>query len=575
MKAFTRAGFILLACCLVFTTTACRSSDADAAEGTTGGARVTTIVPAEDSEMFTKRDGVTDYDTEDAVTIDLADDATYTDDPRVTVAGNCITLTGAGTYLLRGTLTDGRLCVDASDNDKLHIVFDGVSVSTSKASAFCIQHADKVFLTLAEGTSNSLTASGEAIADGSSNVDATVFSKCDLTVNGSGQLTVLSEASHGFAVKADLVLMGGTLTVTGAKHAISAKKSVRIKNGTYLLTAGTDGIHAEDQDDAARGFVHIAGGTLSINANADGLDAATTIQLIGGSITVATTNGKGIKAGMDLLIACDTLDISSADDAIHTNACCSITQGNIRIRTGDDGVHADDNLTIHGGTIEIGNSYEGLEGNSVDVLGGDITIKASDDGINAAGGTDASGFAPPNMSPGRREDTFGETTDESTYICVAGGRISVDAGGDGLDSNGSITVTGGTLFVSGSTGSDDAALDYDGNATVTGGVIVMTGSRGMAQNFGNASTQGSILLNYAANAESTVVLQSEAGDSLLTYEPPKAYSSVLVSHPSLSVGDTYSLTAAGTTQSIKLTSLIYGSGGMGGGMGGGRPMPRF
>lgn len=574
MRAHVRIVALLLLACSFLFTTACGSTVKDAAEGTAGGARATTIIAEEESEMFSKRDSATDYDPEDIVAIALADGATSADDPRVTVSDDRVTLTGAGTYLVRGALTDGQLCIDAEDSDKLHIILSGASISTAGAAALYVRAADKVFLTLEDGTSNHLAASGEAVTDGTANLDATVFSRCDLTVNGTGSLSVQSSASHGFAVKADLALMSGTFSVTAAKHAISAKKSIRIKDGSYLLTAGRDAIHAEDPDDTTRGFIYISGGTLRIDAASDGLDAATTLQFIGGSIT-ATAGSKGIKAGGDLLVACDALDISATDDAIHTNASCAITHGSIRISTGDDGVHADDNLTVHGGTIRIEESYEGLEGSTVDILGGEITIKASDDGINAAGGADASGSAPPNAPTGRHEDTF-RASDDTIYICIAGGHISVDAEGDGLDSNGSITVTGGTLLVSGSSGSDDAALDYDGTATVTGGIIVMTGSRGMAQNFGISSTQGSILLNYAASVLSTVSLRSEAGETLLSYEPPKAYSSVLVSHPSLTVGATYSLTAAGMTQSVKLTSLIYGTGGMGGGMGGGgRPMPRF
>ena len=571
MKRHLKWIAIALILCMVFTVSAC----GDTADTVTGnvaegeaGSDATVIEPAKESEMFTNRDAETTYDESDVITLVLQDDGTQSTDERVNVNGNTVTLTGAGTYLVSGTLANGQLIINGGDADKIHLIFRNASIHSDGSAAIYVQNAAKVFLTLEENTVNVLESSGAYTTNETANIDAALYAKKDVTINGSGELTVTSEYGHGLAVKADLVMMDGIFKVTGAKHAISTKNSIRIKNGTYTLSSGTDALHAENTVDASRGFIYIANGTFDINATSDGMDAASTLQIIDGSITVKA-GGIGIKATGDLLIAGGTMDISATDDAVHTNSNCSVTDGTLKLSTSDDGIHADANLSVSGGKITITESYEGLEGISVDIIGGTIDITASDDGVNAAGGNDSSGMQPG--FPDGRQDTF--SADSNCYIQISGGEMHVNASGDGLDSNGSITVTGGVTFVSGSTGGGDAALDYDGTGTITGGVIVLCGNSGMAQNFGSSSTQGSILVNYNSSSTATVTLSDSDGNTIVTCNPPKTYNSVVISAPALTKGNTYSLTACGQTQSITLSFLIYGSGGMGGGttQPGGRP----
>lgn len=566
MKKLLRCiSFILLFCIVLFSTACTQSGTTVTGNVSAGatGADATTIVPSEETDMFTNRDAETSYSEEDSLSLVLADGATASDDERIVVDGDTVTLTGAGTYLISGILSYGQIRINAADTDKLHLVFQGVSIRSCGSAALYVLNADKVFITLAADTVNTLQSEGAYLADENANVDAALYSKKDVSINGTGTLNISSEAGHGVAVKADLVMMDGIYQVTGAKHAISAKNSIRIKSGTYSLSAGTDGLHAENADNAEKGFIYIAGGTFTVRAASDGIDAAATLQFIDGVLYV-TASGKGVKSSGDLLIAGGTLQVNATDDAVHTNGNCSVTGGELTLVTSDDGIHADGNLSVHDGTIRVTKSYEGLEGKTVDIIGGTIEIVSSDDGINAAGGKDASGMQPG--FPGGKTDTF--QADDTCYIQISGGMTTVNASGDGLDSNGSIVVTGGQTFVSGSTNSADSALDYDGSGTITGGVIVLTGSSGMAQNFGSASTQGSILVNFSSSSSASVTLADSDGSTLLTYQPPKSYNSVVVSTPDLTTGNTYSLTACGQTQSIQLSSLIYGSGSMGGGMGG-------
>ncbi len=490
--------------------TAAAASTLSASDGGAGDAAA-----ADTGDMFTARDAETTY--ADYVAVTLADGASRSDGSGVAIDGDTVTITAEGTYLLTGTLTDGQIVVNADDSAKVQLVLSGASVTCSGSAALYIAQADKVFLTTAEGTENTLASVGAFAQTDDNNVDGAVFSRCDLTLNGEGTLAVTCESGHGIVSKDDLAVTGGTYDITAAKHGLSGKDSVRISGGTVTIDAGTDGIHAENADDAAKGFFYLAGGTLDITADSDGIDASSTITVLGGSI---------------------------------------------RLSVGDDGMHADAELDVSGGSIDVAASYEGLESAVIAISGGAISVVSSDDGLNAAGGSDGSGWGA--------QDSF--SAQSGVSLTISGGSLVVNAGGDGLDSNGSLAVSGGTVCVSGPTDSGNGALDYNGSGVVTGGVIVAAGSAGMAENFDSDSTQGSILVNLSSvqPAGTTVTLTDSSGNVLASYTPVKQFQSVVVSAPGVADGGTYTLTVGSSSQTITMSSVIYGSGsGMGGGMMGG------
>ena len=206
------------------------------------------------------------------------------------ISGNIITITKEGTYVLSGALSEGQIIVDA-DSAKVQLVLDNADITCASSAAIYVKNADKTFITLAEGSENILmnTAEYEAIDD--NNIDAVIFSKDDLTLNGKGTLTINSEYGHGIVSKDDLKLVGGTCNITAKNHALSGKDSVRIAAGTYNLTSGKDGIHSENADDDEKGFVYIASGDFTIESTGDGIDASYVVQIDDGDFDITAGGG--------------------------------------------------------------------------------------------------------------------------------------------------------------------------------------------------------------------------------------------------------------------------------------------
>ncbi|MCD7920714.1 MAG: carbohydrate-binding domain-containing protein [Clostridiales bacterium] len=567
------------------------------------------------SDMFTDRDLSGSYDAGSAVTITLDGDAASCDGDGVDISGSTVTITAEGCYLLSGTLTDGMVIVNADSQAKVQLVLNGVTIHSETSAALYVCQADKVFVTLAEGTENTLSSGEEYVAIDDNNIDAVIFSKDDLTLNGSGSLTIASPSGHGIVSKDDLVLAGGSYTITAASHGLSANDSIRITGSTVTVTAGKDAIQADNSDDAALGYVYIADGAFVLTADGDGISASAALLIEGGTFTVTagggsdgaeasgesfeerydrfqqsggdrggqsggsngttasstsatltsaisdaaedtSTSTKGLKAIGDLMITGGTFTIDAADDAVHSNADITVTGGTFQIATGDDGFHADSTLTVTDGTITISTCYEGLEGQTVEVSGGDIQLTATDDGINAAGGNDASG----TYGGWNRMDAF--DTDSDASILISGGTLVIDAEGDGIDSNGYLTITGGTIYVYGPTYTGNGALDYGISAEITGGVFVALGVSGMAENFTSA-TQGAIMVTASGTEGSVVQLLDSNGNELLSVTAEKSFGCVQISTPELAQGETYTLVVDGASTEFTLSSLIYsGSSGM-------------
>lgn len=572
------------------------------------------------SDIFTKRDLDASYDESECTAITLDDENSSCDSDSVTIDGQTVTITGEGTYLISGSLSNGSIVVDVEDSEKVQLVYDNVSITNESGAAVYVRQADKVFLTLAEGSENIIVSNGTTTED-DSNIDGAIFAKDDLTINGTGTLNVTS-AAHGIVCKDDLVVTGGTYCITAEKQGFSGKDSVRIADGTFEITSGGDAIHSENEEDENKGFVYVADGTFTLNADGDGISASYVVQLDDGTYEITAGDGnanaqsknpmsemepgnmqngggtppnggtppqingqqnqdstdtqinadntnstetesatesdsdtstKGIKVSSALQINGGTYHINSADDSIHSNGDVYINAGTLELSTGDDGIHADNATDVSAGIIMISQCYEGIEGKTVMISGGKIDITSSDDGLNAGGGNDSSNSSGPGGG-----DPF--SADEDAYINISGGEISIDAGGDGIDSNGGLNVSGGTIYVTGPANDGNSALDYTGTATITGGTVAATGMSGMAQNFGEDSTQGSMLINLEDTQSGEVVLTDADGNELISFTPSREYNSVVLSCADLKEGATYTLNTGETATEVTLSSLVYSNG---------------
>ena len=480
-----------------------------------------------------------------------------------------VDITEPGVYRLSGQIADGSIRVAPVTEGDVWLLLDGVSVHNEDGAALTSDGCDKLLLTLAEGSVNSLTQGSAAPAEEDN--DAAIYVRDDLTINGTGALTIESAYLDGINCRDSLRIVSGEIAVTAVDDGLVGKDEVTIGGGTIAISAQTgDGIKATNDEDADRGFVAIAGGTLTIITGEGSASVSQTASDGWGSrggweqeAEEDTPSQKGVKAETTLTISGGTLSIDSVDDALHA-VDVAISGGEMTLATGDDGVHADNTLTVSGGTITVTRSYEGLEGADVTLSGGEIDVTASDDGINGAGGDSATTTDEGTFGASGRfgRDRFASSTGT---VRISGGVISVDASGDGVDVNGDLEMTGGELYVNGPQSSGNGALDYDGSFTLTGGTVVAVGAAGMAQGVSDPAIPGTAM---NVSGSGTLEVLDNAGNVLVHFEPLRDYSHVVVYSDCFTDGESYTLTLGGESQTVQMTTDSTGGMGFGGGRGG-------
>lgn len=579
--------------------------------------------------------------------ITLSPDGSTSTDASVRIDGQTVTITQAGTYQIAGTLDDGALIVESAENAKITLVLGGVSIRNSTGAAIQIATADDVTIELAEGTTNVLQ-SGEKVdiataTEGEEASGGALQSKVDLKIKGKGSLTVLGYLNNGIHCTKDLKIKNGNISVTALGHGIKGKNSVTVSGGTVTVTSGKDGITSDETENEEKGFVTIEKGEIIITSVGDGVSAETTLTVTGGVISIISGGGsanaqqktdnmrgwwdfdnsasddnsvscKGLKAGKALVISGGSITIDAQDDALHTDGDMTISGGECILSTGDDGAHAALSLTVLDGKITVLTSYEGLEANQITLADGELDITATDDGINANGGSDgfSGGFGggfggrrsdmnsqsgdmtppdnsnmqtppdgnapsgnPPTM-PGQDaadSTTTDDTTDKQPVLLITGGKITVNADGDGLDSNGDLRVEGGDITINGPSNGGNGALDIGtengGAGVIAGGTLIALGTSSMTENFGSTSTQCAFLVTMNSfGAGETITITDSQGTVLYTGVTVKSANSVVFSSPDLVVGETYTVTIGSTSATVTQSSTVVGnSNGFGGGFG--------
>lgn len=422
-------------------------------------------------------DYYTQWSKEQVSTISLEKDSIkYTGEGAV-VNGSTITIKSAGTYLVSGTLKDGQIIIEANKEDTVRLILNGTEVNSSKSSPLYVKSAKKVILSLEKDTTNTFVdGSNYVLEDQSSDEpNSTIYSKDDLSINGTGTLIVKGNYNNALTSKDDLKIVEGNINITSVDDGIMGRDLVAIKEGNINIEAKGDGIKVTNDTEANKGVV-----------------------------------------------------------------------------------------AIEGGKIKISKSYEGIEGFAIYVAGGETHIKSDDDGINIAGesGMGGRGNKEPvnNNTTEAKTETSSEVstqTTDSRKLTISGGYIVVDAKGDGLDANGAIEMTGGTVLVYGPTNNGNGSLDYDRTFNITGGVLVTAGSSGMAQAPTDTSSQYSIMMTYSSSqkANTIVRLEDSDGKEIITLAPTKDFQSLVISSPKLEKGKKYNLYTGGTSSQSVVDGL--------------------
>jgi len=460
------------------------------------------------SLSFTERDLKTSYITENAAFVTAKDGSFACNSDKVTVSGKIITVKAEGVFVFSGEMADGMILVEGADSDKIQLVFNGFSLTSKDTPAVYIKSANKVFITTAKNTVNTLAdTKGYEYTDGTSAVDAAIFSRADLTLSGEGTLRVNGNNAHGIVSKDDLVMGSGTYEITSAKKGLSGKDCVKINHCNLTISAGTDGIHS-DNTDSDKGFVYIKGGQIKITATKDGIQSQNTTVLENPTMEIVTDGGsanapvketntgkgkhergereeeaateslesaKALKSATDIIISGGKYTIDSRDDGIHADGSIKICGGSFSLKSGDDGIHAENTLQITKGEINIEKCFEGLEAYQISISGGNTSIVADDDGVNASADSTSDFF----------KSLFVENA--SGKLEIKGGVLSVYSKGDSLDSNGVMHLTGGTVFVFRPQGKGEDIIDCDSSREVNGTALIVVGTGDSAENVASDS----------------------------------------------------------------------------------------
>jgi hypothetical protein len=419
------------------------------------------------------------WDAASEVAVTLADGGSSAGtSSSVSVDGDTVTISAAGTYRLSGSLSDGQIVVAAGEEDVVRIILAGASVTSSTGSPFVVQSANEAIVYLEDGSTNSLTDAASYADQGTDAPNAALYSMADLTIAGAGSLTVEGKYNDAISSKDGLVLAAGNVTMDAADDGIVGKDYAVLLDGAYQVSAAGDGFKSDNDTDEGRGWVLINGGTLNVAA-------------------------------------------------------------------GDDGIKAYNTLTIATGNTTVEESEEGLEAQHIVIQGGTATVTANDDGVNASGGssttTSSGGGMGGGMGGGNME--VGDYTVE-----VSGGLLTINSQGDGLDSNGNASISGGTVVVNGPTNNGNGALDVNGELAVTGGTVAAAGSAGMVVTPGESSTQSGVQVTLGSSVPAGTVIQvaDSSGTVVAAFVTTKATASLVFSSAAVTAGQEYTVYTGGT-----------------------------
>ena len=521
----------------------------------------------QESQTVTSFQAQTSHDESQASQITLADQTATVTGQGASFSDQTLTITQAGTYVLTGIGKNIKLVVEAADTDQVHLVFQNLTLE-GEGTLLQINKAQEVVISLAEGSQNALT---ESQASGDEEVKATIHSQVPLTLNGTGNLTLTALTKNALEVEDDLKVLGGTYTVKAANHGFKAEGALAIEAATLTIEAGKDGLHAEHDETTERANISLNPTQLSIAATEDGVDAGNELTIKGGTITVSQSE-EGLEARVIRQLGGD-VTIKSSDDGVNasagsssktsdTSATSKTTDASATSNTADTSSSASQ-ATSDSATASAPDSQS-----TADPAATSQTDQANQD-KNQTPPAPTAGQAPPQggqppqngQGPGSMPPGGQEESDPSLQIILEGGTLTIDAEGDGIDSNGTASISGGSLVVNGSVQGGNGPLDAAGDITITGGTVWALGTSDMLQGFAQGSTQASITANIAGTAGQTLIILDANGKEVTRQTASKDFKAVIMSSADLVDGQTYTIQVDGTTQTATAALVTPVTGG--------------
>ncbi len=529
---------------------------------------------------YSEKDLTYEWDS-NCTTVSASDSGFTVNGSGASAHGTVLTISSAGTYLLSGNINDGKIIINSTDKKAVRLVLNGFSISCSDSAPIYATTEDKVIITLANETQNSISDTSREITSDENEPTGAVYCQSDLTFNGNGKLVVNAEYADGIVSKDKLKIVSGSFEINAADDGILGRDLVAVRNGNIKITSASDGIKSTYDTDTTKGNIIVENGNIEITSGEDGIQSKNSLVFFDGNVTISSGGGysngrthtdnmfggkggrpgfdqrsqsdtsdsdtsvsqKGLKAVNELLIEGGKFDIDSADNSVHTDGVFTISAGSINAASGDDGIHASDTVNINSGDINITQSYEGIEGRYININDGTVHVVSSDDGMNASSS---------------------DTSDADMMICFNGGYTYVNAGGDGLDSNGNIEINDGTVLVCGPTDNGNGPLDCgdrNNEIVVNGGVLIAAGSSGMFELPSSSSSQNSVAASGLGAAADTLFTLTDPSDNVIvSFKAVKQSEAIVISAPQIKTDESYCLYTGGT-YSGNLDSDGFGQGG--------------
>ena len=509
-----------------------------AVSGTTAGTSTSNTAAGQtlDAQTHYTNEDLT-WDSSGEKTIDLAN-PTATDG--VSVENGTITITSGGTYRITGEYS-GQVKIEAAKTDTVRLVLDNAKITNSTGAAINVVSAAEAIIYTAAGTTNTVADEANYTATGDDDPDAAIYSTANLTLTGEGSLSVKGAYEEGIHTTGGLVIASGTLEVNAANTGIKGKDYVDITGGIVNVTAAQDGIKSTNTDDESLGFTRLSAGSVTVSAGDDGLKAPHTLEISGGTLNIEKSN-EGIEAQY-----------------------INILDGDVTVNSTDDGINAslkdsssDTSSDTTSGTATTGQQTQQNQNGQ--------TQQAPAGGGAAPGGGQGSTGQNQNMPqpptdgamPGGGGGTF-EVVDAA--INISGGTVTVNAEGDGIDSNGTATFSGGTVTVNGPVAGGNNALDSNGDLLLNGGTVTAGSTADMFKAPSSASTSGYLKItdSSALTQGSTVQVTDSSGTVVANYKiTTSGVQLVLVSNKNIVKGQSYTVSV--TSGSVDAASTTAASG---------------